>query len=311
MIFRLSLGFAVGVLFVVGVMPVRAQQVDLRSLPQVERLYERKVEVLRKPQPQPTFEGNASVVPARSKLYTVSIGLAGVPQQKGHFCGGATIAQRWVLTAAHCVSDTTREAAGSAPRALDPGKLQVLSRTEVLYRRGQVNKIVRIIMHPDYRLTAEGVPENDLALLEFAEPVSAGAEKFASQAESDITLRPGEKLVVVGWGSASFTADSPISSTLLFAYVGVAERGACNTAYGGAVTEKMFCAGLGSADSCQGDSGGPAFGFDEKGSPVLVGIISWGAGCSKKNYPGVYVNVVAYRDWIDRTIGSTNVTQTQ
>jgi trypsin len=40
------------------------------------------------------------------------------------------------------------------------------------------------------------------------------------------------------------------------------------------------------------------------GIPVLVGVISWGIGCSDKKYPGVYVNVAKYSGWIGETIAS-------
>ena len=63
----------------------------------------------------------------------------------------------------------------------------------------------------------------------------------------------------------------------------------------------MFCAGLGVADSCQGDSGGPAVRYVD-GEGFLVGIISWGAGCTQKKFPGVYVNAGKYNGWINETI---------
>ena len=42
----------------------------------------------------------------------------------------------------------------------------------------------------------------------------------------------------------------------------------------------------GGKNSCQGDSGGPAY-VDGK----LAGIVSWGEGCARKDFPGVYTNV--------------------
>ena len=45
------------------------------------------------------------------------------------------------------------------------------------------------------------------------------------------------------------------------AFVPIVDRQTCNSAdaYGGRITENMFCAGFmkGGVDTCQGDSGGP------------------------------------------------------
>ena len=55
------------------------------------------------------------------------------------------------------------------------------------------------------------------------------------------------------------------------------------------IKDGMVCANSPKlTDSCQGDSGGPLF------SPTLgeqVGIVSWGEGCGKRKYPGVYADV--------------------
>lgn len=44
----------------------------------------------------------------------------------------------------------------------------------------------------------------------------------------------------------------------------------------------------------QGDSGGPLIANNK-----LIGLVSWGRGCGKTKYPGVYTKIAALRAWID------------
>jgi secreted trypsin-like serine protease len=81
--------------------------------------------------------------------------------------------------------------------------------------------------------------------------------------------------------------------------VPIVSQTTCNQQYQGIIDERQVCAGLpaGGKDSCQGDSGGPLF---EKvdGQNVQVGIVSFGNGCARANFSGVYTAVASFRDWI-------------
>ena len=65
----------------------------------------------------------------------------------------------------------------------------------------------------------------------------------------------------------------------------------------------------GGIDSCQGDSGGPLACMSSSGTPVLHGITSFGCGCARPDYPGVYTRVASYLEWI-YNITENNITAT-
>jgi Trypsin len=77
--------------------------------------------------------------------------------------------------------------------------------------------------------------------------------------------------------------------------------------------DSMLCAGNmdGGIDACGGDSGGPLIGYyndDDDEEPLQVGIVSWGAGCGRPNYPSAYARVSAAYSWIrDVSCGAWNI----
>ena len=50
-----------------------------------------------------------------------------------------------------------------------------------------------------------------------------------------------------------------------------------------------------------GDSGGPV--VKKVGDKFTVlGVVSWGIGCARPEYPGVYTRTARFEDWIKATI---------
>jgi secreted trypsin-like serine protease len=99
---------------------------------------------------------------------------------------------------------------------------------------------------------------------------------------------------IMGWGATREGGST--SRYLLKATVPFVSDATCQSSYGSdLVPADMLCAGplAGGTDTCQGDSGGPMI-KTVNGTPVQVGIVSWGNGCARRNYPGVYTEVSTF-----------------
>ncbi|WP_424214295.1 S1 family peptidase [Streptomyces sp. BI20] len=191
-------------------------------------------------------------------------------------CGGALYTQQIVLTAAHCVSGSGNNTSITATAGVVD--LQSGSAIKV--------KSTKVLQAPGYN--GQG---KDWALIKLAQPINLPTLKIA-----DTTRYNTGDFTVAGWGAA--TEGGAQQRYLLKATVPFVTDAACKNAYGtDLVPAEEICAGrlgVGGVDTCQGDSGGPMFRRDDAGAWIQVGIVSWGQGCARPNYPGVYTEVSTF-----------------
>ena len=137
--------------------------------------------------------------------------------------------------------------------------------------------------------------------------------RLPTKEEAIALTREGTMLTLAGWGSKKPHVIGENSATMLHVKVPVVTNEVCGdvTHYGDTdppdlpktVYPSMLCAGYdgGGRDSCYGNSGGPLFSIEE-GEGVVLGLVSWAAGCGLPKRPGAYTRVAHYSAWITQTI---------
>jgi secreted trypsin-like serine protease len=198
-------------------------------------------------------------------------------------CGGTLVGSTWFLTAAHCVVG----ASGSAV---------LLGDHDLTEPNSDVYSVAAADVHAGYNPLTN---QNDVAMLRLNRPAPYQPLRVVQANETYLwspTVLPGIGARIIGWGHTS-EGGGP-SNLLLEADVGIVADSSCQSAYALNAPpmdpNTMVCAAAAGRDTCQGDSGGPLMVPGGPGGPwVLVGITSWGVGCARPEFPGVYTRLGA------------------
>lgn len=162
----------------------------------------------------------------------------------------------------------------------------------------QLRRLTHIFVHTGYNLRTM---INDVAVVRVS-PAFGITATFRPVAIAGRTPATNATCHVAGWGATR--ENGTASARLQRMSVTVLEHRTCNQrqSYDGAVRPGMICAGtmLGGRDACQGDSGGGLVcdGGDGGRERQIAGVVSFGYGCARPRFPGIYADVTGQQRFV-------------
>uniref|UniRef100_A0A3B3QTG6 Ovochymase 2 n=1 Tax=Paramormyrops kingsleyae TaxID=1676925 RepID=A0A3B3QTG6_9TELE len=230
-----------------------------------------------------------------------------------HFCGGAILTDRWVLSAAHCFSTHSKESLKNIDLVVGEHDQTVLDADE------QVLNVEAIKVHEKFHHSSP--MSYDIALLLLVREIHFGSHDgplpICLPLPSEI-IPAQTNCIVTGWGRIKEGGCTP--ATLQQVDLELLEAHRCQhvlkTVRPVVKGFTVVCAGpeRGGRDACQGDSGGPLACPGVDGRWVVAGVTSWGKGCgrnwasnggkppTKRGSPGVFTDTRLLLPWIKSII---------
>ena len=202
------------------------------------------------------------------------------------FCGGSIISEYWVVTAGHCI-------------IFSENMVTIRAGSDKKGSGGSIHKVAKVIKYKNFKTNRYGIPINDMALIRVESPfILDGSRQPIALFEEGEEATDGSNSIITGWGALQLGGRP--SEILQIINIPIVSKTVCQEAYSnfGGIPPGQICAAhpIGEKDACQGDSGGP-LAINGK----LAGVVSWGNGCAKPGYPGVYTEIASFRKWIRLT----------
>ncbi|XP_059489533.1 trypsin alpha-4-like [Neocloeon triangulifer] len=203
-------------------------------------------------------------------------------------CGGSIISSLWVVTAAHCLFNSTST-------VIYAGGIDY-------YNKAESNEVaVTSTVYTVHEQYDDNNLFNDIAVIKSpsALPMNSyiNAIRLPKQSQASTTFA-GLTMQASGYGQNKNTG--PVSSYLYYVALKTITNTLCARTYGTKyIISSIICTAASSTKTiCSGDSGGPLAYKESDGKWTLIGIVSFGHIRSCTNYPAGYSRVTSFLGWI-------------